>query len=153
MTGADDAGEAPMRWRKALDQLSTDVPVLIENTASGDFAAVRRWDGLAALWDAIGGYDVGFVLDTCHAWAGGEALEGIVERTLAITGRIDLVHCNDSRDGFDSRRDRHANLGDGEIPLDSIVAVVREAGAVTVVETPGGSSEQAEDIELIRSEL
>ena len=153
VTGADDAGEAPMRWRKALDQLSTHVPVLIENTASGDFAAVRRWDGLAALWDAIGGYDVGFVLDTCHAWAGGEALEGIVERTLAITGRIDLVHCNDSRDGFDSRRDRHANLGDGEIPLDSIVAVVREAGAVTVVETPGGSSEQAEDIELIRSEL
>ena len=32
---------------KALDQLATDVPVLIENTASGDFAAVRRWDGLA----------------------------------------------------------------------------------------------------------
>ena len=153
VTGADDAGEAPMRWRKALDQLSTDVPVLIENTASGDFAAVRRWDGLAALWDAIGGYDVGFVLDTCHAWAGGEALEGIVERTLAITGRIDLVHCNDSRDGFDSRRDRHANLGDGEIPLDSIVTVVRQAGAPTVVETPGESSDQAADIELLRREL
>ena len=153
VTGADDAGEAPMRWRKALDQLATDVPVLIENTASGDFAAVRRWDGLAALWDAIGGYDVGFVLDTCHAWAGGEALEGIVERTLAITGRIDLVHCNDSRDGFDSRRDRHANLGDGEIPLDSIVTVVRQAGAPTVVETPGESSDQAADIELLRREL
>ena len=37
----------------------------------------------------------------------------MVERVLAITGRIDLVHCNDSRDAFGSGADRHANLGDG----------------------------------------
>lgn len=153
VTGAEDAGEAPSRWRKALEALDTDVQVLIENTASGDFAAVRRWDGLQALWDEIGDFGVGFVLDTCHAWAGGEPLEGIVERTLAITGRIDLVHCNDSRDAFDSRRDRHANLGQGEIPLESIVAVVRQAGAPTVVETPGEAQEQAADIALLRREL
>ncbi len=153
VTGAEDAGEAPSRWRKALEALDTDVPVLIENTASGDFAAVRRWDGLQALWDEIGDFGVGFVLDTCHAWAGGEPLEEIVERTLAITGRIDLVHCNDSRDVFDSRRDRHANLGHGEIPLESIVAVVRQAGAPTVVETPGEAREQAADIALLRREL
>ena len=36
-----------------------------------------------------------------------------VERVLAITGRIDLVHANDSRDAFDSGADRHANFGDG----------------------------------------
>ena len=44
---------------------------------------------------------VGFCLDTCHAHAGGNDL-AVVERVRAITGRIDLVHANDSRDAFDS---------------------------------------------------
>ncbi len=35
----------------------------------------------------------------------------VVDRVRAITGRIDLVHCNDSRDAFDSGADRHANFG------------------------------------------
>jgi deoxyribonuclease-4 len=51
----------------------------------------------------------GFCLDTCHAHAGGEELLGIVDRVKAITGRIDLVHANDSRDTFDSGADRHDN--------------------------------------------
>ena len=38
--------------------------------------------------------EVGFCLDTCHAYAGGEELSGIADRVKAITGRIDLVHCN-----------------------------------------------------------
>ncbi|WP_203733204.1 TIM barrel protein, partial [Streptomyces sp. SID12501] len=68
------------------------------------------------LWDAIGGYDVGVCLDTCHAWAAGEDLETIVERLTAITGRIDLVHANSSRDPHGSSRDRHASFADGTIP-------------------------------------
>ena len=75
----------------------------------------RRFDRLAQLWDAVGEFGVGFCLDTCHAHAGGEDLGGIVDRVLAITGRIDLVHANDSRDAFDSGADRHANFGAGQI--------------------------------------
>ena len=33
----------------------------------------------------------------------------------AITGRVDLIHANDSKDGFDTGRDRHDNLGRGRI--------------------------------------
>jgi deoxyribonuclease-4 len=63
----------------------------------------RRLDAVARLWEGVGSFDgVGFCLDTCHAHAGGEALVDVVERVLAITGRIDLVHCNDSRDAFGS---------------------------------------------------
>ena len=39
----------------------------------------------------------------------------VVEDVVKITGRIDLVHCNDSRDEFDSGADRHANFGQGQI--------------------------------------
>ena len=63
----------------------------------------------------------------------------MVEDVLKITGRIDLVHCNDSRDEFDSGADRHANFGAGKIDPDLLAAVVRDAGAPVVLETPGGA--------------
>jgi deoxyribonuclease-4 len=141
------------RWRKALESLDTEVPVLIENTAGGDRAMARRFDVLAMLWDEIGDLSPGFCLDTCHAWAGGEPLDEVVERTVAITGAIDLVHFNDSRDAFDSRRDRHANLGDGEIPEEELIGVLTATDAPIVVETPGGAEEQAADIAWLRSHL
>lgn len=151
VTGGGDLREAATRWRKALVQLDTDVPVLIENTASGNFAAARRLEDIRRLWEEIGDLEVGFVLDTCHAWAGGEPLEGLVERVLAVTGRIDLVHANNSRDRFDSRRDRHANLKDGEIPPELLAEVVRDAAAPAVVETP--SEGQEADIVWLRDQL
>ncbi len=153
VTGDGDLTDAFPRWRKALESLDTDVPVLIENTAGGDHAVVRRIDTIARLWEEIGDLGAGFVLDTCHAWAGGEPLEGIAERVRTATGRIDLVHCNDSRDPFDSRRDRHANLGDGEIPPDLLVEIVRAAGTPVVVETPGDAEEQADDIAWLRERI
>jgi deoxyribonuclease IV len=139
-------------WRKtfayAQENGGFPLPILIENTAGGDNACARRFDALARLWDAIGEFDAGFCLDTCHAHAGGEALLGIVDRVKAITGRIDLIHANDSRDSFDSGADRHDNIGKGQIDPDLIVAVLRAAGAPAVVETPADG--QAEDIELLR---
>ncbi len=141
------------RWRKALETLETDIPILIENTASGDNAQARRLDHLARLWDVIGDLGPGFCLDTCHAWAGGEPLEGLVERVLEATGRIDLVHLNDSRDRFDARRDRHANLGRGHIPGQLLVEVVKEAGAPLIIETPGDAEQHRADLAWLQDRL
>jgi deoxyribonuclease-4 len=152
--GADlDAGFE--NWRKtfayAAEGGGFPLPILIENTAGGDNACARRFDALARLWDAIGEFGAGFCLDTCHAHAGGEELLGIVDRVKAITGRVDLVHANDSRDEFDSGADRHDNLGRGFIDPDLIIAVIRAAGAPAVVETPVDG--QADDIALLRAGL
>jgi deoxyribonuclease-4 len=78
---------------------------------------------------------IGFCLDTCHAWAAGEELIDAVERIKAITGRIDLVHCNDSRDAKGSGADRHANFGAGQIDPRLLVAVVTAAEAPVICET------------------
>lgn len=150
VTDDEDVVEGFPRWRKALDTLETDVAVLIENTAGGGNAMAREVETIARLWEHIGDTGVGFVLDTCHAWAGGEDLATIVERVLAATGRIDLVHCNDSRDPFNSRRDRHANLGSGQIPGELLHGVVAAAEAPVVVETPGEATAQAADIGWLR---
>ena len=150
VTGDGPQEDGIERWRKALDALDTDRRVLIENTAGGDKAVARRVDWIARLWEEIGGYGVGFVLDTCHSWAGGEPFDELVERVRVATGRIDLVHANDSKDPFDSRRDRHENLGAGEIPVADLARAIVAADAPVVVETPGGAAEQAADIEWVR---
>ncbi|NYG54139.1 deoxyribonuclease IV [Nocardioides perillae] len=144
-------------WRKAVDATDLKVPLLLENTAGGEGAMARRLDRLAEVWEAIAGCEqadrVGFCLDTCHAHAGGIELDQVVERVRAITGRIDLLHCNDSRDDFDSGADRHASVGAGRIGADVLADLVRAAGAPVVLETPGGAEEHRADMEALRSRL
>jgi deoxyribonuclease-4 len=149
----DDPALGVANWRKTFERMDPSIPVLIENTAGGDAAMARRLDAIARLWDAIGEFDPGFCLDTCHAHAGGEELSSIVDRVKAITGRIDLVHANDSKDGFDSGRDRHQNFGAGHLDPADLVAVVAAAGAPVVCETPGGAEGQGADIAWLRARL
>lgn len=140
-------------WRKLFERQSDKggfaVPILVENTAGGNYAMARHLDTIARLWDAIGDYGAGLCLDTCHAWAGGEELADVVERVFAITGRIDLVHLNNSRDEFDSARDRHANLADGMIEPDVLAQIAQRADAPIILETPVGGI--ADDIAFLRS--
>src|SRR5712691_11267603 len=152
VTADTDPAEGYVSWRKAIERIERPLPMLIENTAGGDGAMARSLDNLARLWDAVGsasGGEVGFCLDTCHAYAAGEDLAGIVDRIKAITGRIDLVHCNNSRDAFGSGRDRHAGLASGQIDPALIVAVIRAAGSPVVCETP----DPAADIRWLRAQL
>jgi deoxyribonuclease-4 len=157
VTKDDDPAVGFENWRKAFSIARENggfpVKILVENTAGGDFAIARRFDQLARLWDAIGEFDPGFCLDTCHAHAGGEDLLDIVDRVKAITGRIDLVHANDSKDPFDSGRDRHENFGRGQIDPELLVATVAAAGAPAICETPGGAEGQGADIAFLRSRL
>ncbi len=146
---ADDPAIGYDNWRKTFERTELRCPILIENTAGGDKAMARSFDAIARLWEAIGDFDAGFCLDTCHAHAAGEDLDGIVERVKAITGRLDLVHANNSKDAFGSGRDRHENLAAGEIDAELIAAVAAAAGTPVVVETPVDG--HVADIEFLRS--
>jgi deoxyribonuclease-4 len=139
VTAKDDPGEGVENWRKTFERAPEGgfgLPILIENTAGGENAMARTFDRLARLWDAVGDFGPGFVLDTCHAWAAGEDLEGVVDRVLAITGRVDLVHANSSRDAAGSGADRHANYDAGTIDPELVAAACRDAGCDVIVETP-----------------
>jgi deoxyribonuclease IV len=151
---AEDAvAEGIGRWARTLEMLETSVPVLIENTAGGTNAVARRFGDLARLWEAIGDAGVGFCFDTCHAHAAGEEPEGAVERVLAIVGRIDLLHANDSRDPAGTGADRHANLGRGNVGADALRAQISAAGSPVVVETPGELDDLRADIAFVRAAL
>src|ERR1700727_2735263 len=111
-----DPAEGYANWQKVMERVERPIPLLIENTAGGTNAMARTLDAIGRLWDAVtagisggeGDGQVGFCLDTCHANSAGLDLADVVDKIKAITGRIDLVHCNNSRDPFGSSRDRHA---------------------------------------------
>lgn len=152
----DDLTVGFANWTKAADAVAeqmnaTGVPVLIENTAGGANSVARTLESIARLWDAVGHTGIGFCLDTCHAWSAGLELPDAVDAVRAITGRIDLLHCNGSRDEFASSRDRHSNLSDGHIPVEAIVESVRRADCPLILETPAEG--QASDVAILTEAL
>ena len=155
---AEDGVEAGFgRWGRTLEMLETSVPLYIENTAGGDNAVARRFDALAGLWDTVAEHkvdiEIGFCFDTCHAHAAGEELSGAVDRVLAIVGRIDLLHANDSRDPPGTGADRHTRLGDGQIDPDGLRSMIRAAGPPVVCETPGPADDMRADLAFVREAL
>ena len=148
----DGVEEGFGRWRTVFDRLESDMPVLIENTAGGTNAMTRYVENIARLWERLDGFDVGFCFDTCHAHAAGEDLDTVVERVLAATGRIDLVHANSSRDKHGSGADRHTNFDEGQIDKEVLLEMVRAAGEAPVIcETPWPGI--ADDIAYLRENL
>ena len=155
VTADEDQQQGYDNWRKCVDGLDPKVPVLIENTAGGKKAMMRHLDSIRALWATLDGSanldGIGLCLDTCHAHAADLDLATVVGEVRAVTGRIDLVHCNDSRDAAGSGRDRHAPLGRGQLDPEVLVALLRDAGAPVMLETP--PENHPEEITWLREQL
>jgi deoxyribonuclease-4 len=159
VTNGVDPAEGYANWQKVMERVERPIPLLIENTAGGTNAMARTLEAIGRLWEAVtagvadGSGEVGFCLDTCHAYSAGLDLSDVVDKIKAITGRIDLVHCNNSRDDFGSSRDRHANLTSGTIDPEQILDVVRAAGAPAMLETPDTDGSLAADVHFLREHL
>ena len=121
----------------------------LENTAGTGGTLGRSFDELAALLDAAGGDKrLGVCLDSCHLLASGyeirtpDALAETIDACVAAIGkgRIGSLHLNDSQTPLGSNRDRHANIGEGEIGDDGCAAFLSEPRfekLPCVLETPG----------------
>ncbi len=134
----------------------------LENTAGAGGTLGRSFDELAALLEAAGGHPrLGLCLDSCHLLASGYEIRGPGALAAVIddceravgSGLIGSLHLNDSQTPLGSNRDRHANIGDGELGLDACSAFLREprfAGLPCVLETPGPnrSGPVAEEVAL-----
>jgi deoxyribonuclease-4 len=118
--------------------------------------------------DALGWHPrAGICLDTCHLFAAGHdlAAPGAAAALLAefaqlagrdpesgraaAAGRLRLIHANDSKDPCGSRRDRHENIGAGQIgtaAFRDLLAHPATAGVPFIVETPGPRAAQAADV-------
>jgi deoxyribonuclease-4 len=140
-------------------------PLHLENTAGTGGTLGRSFAELSALIDAGGANDrLGVCLDSCHLLASGyeirtpEALAGVIDDCEAAigAGRIGALHLNDSQTPLGSARDRHANIGEGELGLDGARAFVNEPRFATlpcVLETPGPdrTGPTADELRLVNS--
>ena len=134
--------------REALSE-SDGCPLHLENTAGAGGTLGRSFHELAALIDAAGGDErLGVCLDSCHMFASGydirteEGLAGALDECDALVGgdRIGSLHLNDSQTPLGSNRDRHADVGEGEIGRRGCAVFLSEprfAELPCVLETPG----------------
>jgi deoxyribonuclease-4 len=155
-TGSGSSKDAENNWLEVLTALDMPVnKILIENTAGGKEAVARKIPTLTSFFQSLrgNGFEVGFCLDTCHAWAGGMEQFDLVENIVKAVGKINLVHVNNSKDLFDSSRDRHENLNTGVMNPETIIQIVKDANIDCVVETPGGVELQKEDVRYLREKL
>jgi deoxyribonuclease-4 len=114
--------------------------------------------------DAFGGDPrLGICLDTQHAFASGigygtieaaDAMVAAIDRTIGLD-KLGLIHLNDSKVAFASNRDRHENLGEGEIGASALACLLGHPAldAVTaVLEVPGdGDGPRASDMDRARA--
>jgi len=122
--------------------------LLIENNAGLGGCVGARFEEVRALLDAVDDPRAGVCFDTCHAFASGYDLRTAEtaratldewDRVVGI-GRLEALHANDSQTGLGSNRDRHANIGQGEIGEDGFRALLHDPrlrDKPFVLEVPG----------------
>jgi deoxyribonuclease-4 len=125
----------------------------LENTAGAGGTLGRSLQELAALLEAAGaGPRLGVCLDSCHLLASGYDIRtpaGMAStmrqaRRLLGAGSVRSLHLNDSQTPLGSNRDRHANLGAGELGEQGVSAFLSASGIQRlpcILETPGENRE------------
>ena len=139
------------------------ITVLLE-TMSGKGSEIGvTFEELKAIRDGVEHSErVGVCLDTCHVFAAGydivNHLDDVIEEFDKILGLENLkaIHLNDSMMPLNSRKDRHATIGHGEIGLEAILNVMRHPrlqGIPFYLETPLVEDGHKEEIQMLKEKL
>ncbi|HSS93814.1 MAG TPA: deoxyribonuclease IV [Candidatus Dormibacteraeota bacterium] len=149
--------------RKVLERADPkQARLLIENNAGLGGCVGARFEEIQQMLAGLDDPRVGVCFDTCHAFASGydERTREDAGRTLDELDRViglkhvEVIHCNDSVTGLGSNRDRHANIGDGQIGAEGFRALLHEprlARLPFILEVPGaGNGPDAEQVAVLR---
>jgi deoxyribonuclease IV len=153
---AGHAGEAVLRAGATIAEAlaaSEGCELHLENTAGAGGTLGRSIEELSALLEAAGGGDrLGVCLDSCHLLASGydirtpEQMGGVLRECSRKLGRgvVRSLHLNDSQTPLGSNRDRHANVGKGELGRKGCSAFLSAPSLQKlpcILETPGEKRE------------
>lgn len=154
----------------ALDEAEASLgipacPLLLENAAGAGGTVGRSFAELAVLLDAAGDPRLGVCLDTQHLFASGSPYRTPEEADLVVQAlddaigleRLGCIHLNDSKVPLGANRDRHENLGEGEIGAESLACLLGHPSLQAVpaiLEVPGdGDGPRAKDVTAAREIL
>ncbi|MGE3954715.1 MAG: deoxyribonuclease IV [Parachlamydiales bacterium] len=139
-----------------------ELTLLLETTAGQGSTVGHKFEHLAEI---IAGVEkkapIGVCIDTCHIFAAGydirtpKAWEAMLKEFDKVVGLKNLhaFHVNDSKGGLGSRKDRHANLGEGEIGLAAFKAMMQHPKSRLLpkyLETPPEPNRWPDEIKLLR---
>jgi deoxyribonuclease-4 len=148
---------------QVLERCNERTWLLMENSAGAGGTIGRSIDELAVLFDALGRHArLGICLDSCHLYVSGvdvtdeatwNAVLQEVDDRIGLE-RLRALHANDAKAPLGSNRDRHDNIGDGEMGtgLGVFLAHPQVQHLPVVLEVPGadGHGPNAEEIQKLR---
>lgn len=166
---AVDEGNIKKAWQQIhegmmpiLEELDSNDPwLLLEPTAGQGQSLVKHLNDLTNYFEALEWHPkVGICLDTCHVFAAGHDIKSkggmtaTIDLLVEVAGveRIQLIHANDSMDILGSLKDRHQNLGEGEIgtaPFAELLSHPAIADAPLILETPGEELEHGREVAML----
>jgi deoxyribonuclease IV len=161
----DDRASGIARNADAITEALSRVPgrtvLCLETTAGSGTAIGASFEDLGELIDRIPEPHrsrMGICLDTCHAYSAGydlvNAYDDVWRRFDDLIGldRLRVMHLNDSKTPFESRRDRHELIGEGSIGeagFRNVMNDPRLARVPKVIETPKGTDPTATDARML----
>ncbi|MDO5518722.1 MAG: deoxyribonuclease IV, partial [Clostridium sp.] len=134
--------------------------VLLETMAGKGTEVGRNFEEIAEIINRVELKDhMGVCLDTCHVYDAGydivNDLDGVLNKFDEIIGldKLKAIHLNDSKNPFESHKDRHEKIGEGSIGIEAISRIINHPklqGIPFFLETPNELDGYAKEIELLK---
>ena len=104
--------------------------ILLETMAGKGSEIGRRFEQIKTIIDGVKHNEkLGVCLDTCHVYDAGydivNDLDGVLNEFDKVIGldRLNAIHVNDSKNPFESHKDRHEKIGEGSIGFEALSRV------------------------------
>lgn len=148
--------------KRILDSTDEETFLIIENAAGAGNIIGDTIEEIGKIIQSVNSKRVKVLIDTAHAFESGykintkSGLDDFVNQFDEIIGLDKLIgfHLNDSKTVLDSKRDRHADIGTGEIGLEMfrwIVSHPKLKNKFGILETPQDQISWAEQLKILRS--
>ena len=137
-----------------------ETKIVLETTAGQGTSVGHRFEQIGAIIARVSGkIPIGVCIDTCHIFVAGYDIrtpDGWKKTLKEFDDRIGLkylsaMHLNDSAKEFGSRVDRHADIGQGKIGLESFRFVMQNIDVPKYLETPSGPPSWKNEIATLRN--
>ncbi len=135
--------------------------ILLETMAGKGSEVGRNFEEIKAIIDKVNLNDkLGVCLDTCHVYDGGydivNNLDDVLNEFDRIIGlsRLKAIHLNDTKNPFESHKDRHEKIGDGFLGIDAITRIINHEKLRDLpffLETPNDIDGYEKEIALLKT--